>query len=166
MDTVDPVSESALPVYAPRGIAGRLSWPERALSLAISSGCLVVLVLALWIQPSHGGVGSHRELGLRECSLLSRTGMPCPTCGMTTSFAHFVRGDLAASFYVQPMGAVFSLLTAMGFWGAGYIAVTGRPAHRLLRFMPTKYFLVALVALLAGAWLWKIYIHVNGIDGW
>ena len=36
-------------------------------------------------------------------------GIPCPTCGMTTSFAHFVRGDLQSSFHTQPAGFAIAL---------------------------------------------------------
>ncbi len=85
---------------------------------------------------------------------------------MTTSFAWFVRGNIPASFYVQPMGAVLALLAAMTFWAAACIALTGRPFHRLLSLVRFPYYLVPLFAGFVIGWAWKIYIHLHHADGW
>ena len=85
---------------------------------------------------------------------------------MTTSFAYFIRGRIGASFYVQPMGMVLATLCAMTFWGAGYIAATGGPAHRLFRYTNSTRLLFGFFALVLAAWGWKIFIHVTGRDGW
>ena len=143
-----------------------LSWQGRAIALAISLACLAVLLVAAKLNPSRTGVGSHRQLGLQECQFEVQTGLPCPTCGMTTSFAHFVRGQIPASLWVQPMGTVLALFTTMAFWAALYIAITARPAHRLLNLIPARYYFIPLLALLVLAWAWKIWIHVTGRDGW
>jgi Protein of unknown function (DUF2752) len=37
---------------------------------------------------------THRQLGLPPCTFYEKTGLPCPSCGMTTSFALLIRGDL------------------------------------------------------------------------
>jgi hypothetical protein len=124
------------------------------------------MVIAAALPPSHQGLATHRLLGLRECSFLVTTGIPCPSCGMTTSFAWFARGNLAASIYVQPMGALLALLCCCGAWGGLYIAITGRPVHRLLRLVPGRYTLWPLLGLGLAAWAWKIYLHLSGHDGW
>ncbi len=85
---------------------------------------------------------------------------------MTTSFSHFVRGNWLASFYVQPMGFLLAIITGGVFWAGLYIAVTGRPIHRLLRQLPMVVLIAAFMGLGIAAWGWKIYIHVHGIDGW
>ena len=85
---------------------------------------------------------------------------------MTTSFTWFVRGNVAASVYVQPMGAMLAFLAACSVWVGLYIGLTGRPVHRLLRLVPSRYYLVPLFALAILAWAWKILIHVHGWDGW
>jgi hypothetical protein len=105
-------------------------------------------------------------MGLEPCQFEFRTGVPCITCGMTTSFAHFARGQLLASFYVQPMGMVLALTTAVIFWTALYIALTGRPVHRITRFIPMKAWLLPLFTLTILAWMWKIWIHLTNRDGW
>jgi hypothetical protein len=57
--------------------------------------------------------GSHQTLGLPNCRFKELTGMPCPSCGMTTSFAFLVRGDLVDSVKANWVGtglAVFCIL--------------------------------------------------------
>jgi hypothetical protein len=85
---------------------------------------------------------------------------------MTTSFSWFARGNLIASAYVQPMGLILALMAAASVWGGSYIAVSGRPVHRLLRLLPAGYTLIPLLLVGVVAWGWKIFIHLNGIDGW
>ena len=159
--------QRAVPIiYTIRPIPQRLGWRGRLLAMSLSLGCLGVLLVGLYLTPSAAGVGSHEGLGLEPCNFEVRTGLPCPTCGMTTSFAHFARGQLLASFYVQPMGMLLASVSAAVFWGGLYIALTGRPAHRLLRFIPARYYVAPALALAIAAWAWKIWIHVRGIDGW
>lgn len=153
-------------IYSPREERVRLTWIGRATALVISLGCLAVLVTAATLKPSPDGLGTHRELGLDRCAFEARTGIPCPSCGMTTSFSWFVRGNVAASLYVQPMGTVLAVLTAAIFWAGLYIAISGRAAHRLLRFVPGRYYVVPLLTWAMVAWVWKIFIHLHGIDGW
>ena len=152
--------------YARTACPQKLSGPGRLLGLVLSLGCLSLLVVAAGLSPDAGGFGTHRQLGLQECGFLARTGLPCPACGMTTSFAWFARGNVPASFYVQPMGCVLAIISAMCVWAGGYAAVTGKPIHRAMGVIPEKIYLVPLLALVIAAWAWKIYIHLHGIDGW
>jgi Protein of unknown function (DUF2752) len=85
---------------------------------------------------------------------------------MTTSFAWFARGNLIASFYVQPMGMVLALLCGWCVWGAGYVAMTGRPVYRVLNVFSEKIYLYPLLAMAIMGWGWKMYIHLHGIDGY
>jgi hypothetical protein len=149
-----------------RSVPNRMPVSERLFAFALAVGCLVVLLVAAGLTPAGGGFGTHRQLGLEECAFLVRTGLPCPGCGMTTSFAWFARGNLAASFYVQPMAAVLALLCGMCVWAGGYIAVSGKPVHRVLSIVPEKLYLYPLLALAILAWAWKMYIHLHGLDGW
>jgi len=85
---------------------------------------------------------------------------------MTTSFAWFVRGRLLHSLWVQPMGTVLALLACLTFWAALYVGVTGKPIARLMRMVPSRYYLTPLLTFALLAWAWKIFIHLRGIDGW
>ena len=144
----------------------RLSVGARVGVGMLSAACLLVLVLAARLTPNPTGLGTHRGLGLPECGFLEATGLPCPSCGMTTSFAWFVRGNLLASVYVQPMGAMLAALCGLGVWAGAFAAFTGTPLHRLLATIPSRTWAVPLLSLAITAWGWKMYLHVHGIDGW
>jgi len=144
----------------------RLSWSGRIFALALAGACLAVLLTAARLEPSSKGTGTHLQLGLQSCAFKTRTGLPCPSCGMTTSFAFFAHGNLAASFYVQPMGTVLAILAAATVWVGFYIAFTGRPVHRLLRFFPSSRWLMPMLIFALAAWGWKIVITLSGLDGW
>ena len=153
-------------IYATSPIRQRLSAPSRLVALAVSLACLAVLVTAAMIRPNGGGTSTHTQLGLAECQFLRTSGIPCPSCGMTTSFSWFVRGNVLASLYIQPMGTLLALSAAITFWAALYIAITGKPVHRLMRTMPASYYVLIPVGAGIAAWAWKIFIHLRGIDGW
>lgn len=160
------MSEVVPIIYAPPVRPVRLSAYARLITLAIACGCAGVIATALYLRPSPDGVGTHQGLGFLACTMLQTTGMPCPSCGMTTSFAWFYRGNLAASFWVQPAGFVLAWLTGMVLIYGLYEAFTGRPIHRLLRFVPVRLWVIMGVVALAFGWGWKIIIHLGGMDGW
>src|SRR4028118_1518351 len=87
--------------------------PHRLLAAAVALGALTVLLLAAWIEPAAGGIGTHTQLGMQPCGFFARTGVPCAACGMTTSFAHLVRGQVGQSLYAQPFGCLLGFATAM-----------------------------------------------------
>lgn len=138
----------------------------RLVALGIAMACLAVLIRAATLPPSPTGVGTHTKMGLGACQFQVQTALPCPSCGMTTSFAWFARGNVLASAYVQPMGAALAFAAACTVWGGVYVALTGRPVYRLLRLLPGRYYVVPLLALAVLAWAWKIFIQLAGRDGW
>lgn len=153
-------------IYTPPVQRPVVPWPGRLLALAVAGAALAVLIVGVTLAPSAGGMATHRQMGFPPCQFLVTSNLPCPTCGMTTSFAWFVRGNWLASLYVQPMGFVLALITGTCFWAGIYIAVTGRPIQRLLQQVPMVMLVCALVGLGIAAWGWKIFIHLRGMDGW
>jgi hypothetical protein len=153
-------------IYSPRiqpqylGIIGRLT------ALAVALACLTPLIIAALLPPSPNGLGTHTALGLAPCGFYLSYGIPCPTCGMTTSWAWLARGNVAASLWVQPMGTVLAAAAIAFFWAGAYIAVSGRPAHHLIHYLPAGYIAWALLALAVLAWMWKIFIQLHHLDGW
>jgi hypothetical protein len=146
--------------------ADRVDVLGRCVAAIIGTACLGVLLVAAWLPPSPSGVGTHTALRLQSCPFLVTTGLPCPGCGMTTSFAWFARANVLASLYVQPMGFVLATLCAVGFWGSLYVCCSGKPIYRLAQRIPTRYYLYYLPGLAIAAWAWKIWIHVHHLDGW
>jgi hypothetical protein len=159
--------QQAVPIiYTPDPTRPVVSSTGRIGSLVISMAALAVLITATLLPPARAGVGTHQRMGFPACAWMATTGLPCPTCGMTTSFSHFVRGNWVASVYVQPMGFVLALLTGIAFWGGLYIALTARPIQRQLQRLPMVWLIGAFMAIGIAAWGWKIFIHLRGIDGW
>jgi hypothetical protein len=68
----------------------------------------VVFGIALALDPYQDGKvwdqGTHTQLGLPECTFKQLTKQPCPSCGMTTSFALLVRGDVWHSLKANAVG--------------------------------------------------------------
>ena len=75
--------------------------------------CLFLLsgfCLAVWLSPDSRGFGTHQQLGLPPCSFQQLFGVPCPSCGMTTSFSHFVRGQWILSAQSSVTAFVLALV--------------------------------------------------------
>lgn len=153
-------------IHAISGVPQRLALSGRVTALLIALCCLAPLAVGAWLTPDPAGSGSHTRLGLASCRMMDVANFPCPSCGMTTSFTWFARGNVLASFYVQPMGMLLALAAAVVFWAGLYIAITGKPLHRLLRPVPGYLWVVVPFTLAVLAWGWKIFIHMRGVDGW
>lgn len=77
--------------------------------------CLATFALAIWLTPDPSGSGTHQQLGFPPCTIKSLFQIPCPTCGMTTSFAHFVRGEWSQAARANASGLILAC------WGAMFV---------------------------------------------
>lgn len=142
----------------PQTSASATGW-DRVTSAVLGLPALAVLGVAAWLEPAAKGYGTHRQLGLGECSLLDWTGMPCPMCGMTTTFAHLAHGHLLQGLVTQPFGVV---LFAVTLGVAGVALVEGaqpRGRWRQLARWLGRHELPIAAGLLAGlilGWIYKI----------
>ena len=89
--------------------AAPLPAAARAFALLSGLGLLALLVLAAWLTPDERGLGTHRQLGFPQCTALKLLGIRCPTCGMTTSWAHTVRGQLGRAAAANCGGTLLAL---------------------------------------------------------
>ncbi len=85
--------------------------PERLLWWSLAAGCTVVLIIASILEPDARGYGTHLQLGLPPCGFLLLTGAPCPGCGLTTAFAHAVRGNWMLAVDSNPFGVLLFALS-------------------------------------------------------
>lgn len=144
---VSPVSIRIGPKRAERS--------DRLIAGVVAAVCLTLLTLAAMITPSVEGHGTHTQLGLPPCGFAMAFNRPCPTCGMTTSFAHAVRGELGRAFIAQPFGAALAGSAAVVFWICLHTAVTGsRVALMLTAFLRPRV-LWGIAAGAAAAWAYK-----------
>jgi Protein of unknown function (DUF2752) len=93
------------------------------------------LVTARLLRPSSRGVGTHEQLGLPPCPFLYLTGIPCPSCGLTTSFAYAARLEFVSSLITQPFGFIVFILTICAIPFAIYLI---RRRISLSEFMQTR----------------------------
>ncbi len=129
---------------------------KRLIPMAVMLGCLALLASAARMDASPDGHGTHEQLGLPACSWPGLFDAPCPTCGMTTAFAHTADLNLAQAFITQPMGAILAVVTSVVFWFALHSVLTGSRALGLLGNLATGRVAAIAIALLFGSWVYKI----------
>lgn len=136
---------------------------QRLPALAVFLVAVAVLTVAYVLTPNtHDGVGTHKAMGLPPCGLYETTGIPCMTCGMTTSFSLAAHGRLEAAFSNQPAGAVLAVLTAMAAVVSGLALVTGMSLAPIGRALWRPRIVMLSGAALVAAWVYKIVI----VTGW
>lgn len=81
--------------------------------LTILGGAVGVLILAALLEPHPEVVRLFGHDVPPMCAFSVLTGLSCPGCGLTRSFAFLEHGDLGASFAMNPLGpALWSLVAA------------------------------------------------------
>ena len=111
-----PPPTAAGPARGPFGPA-RIGWLQRV-AMVLAGGVLVgLLITAACLTPNRRGMGTHKQLGLPDCTVVQFFGIRCPSCGMTTSWSHMTRGHLISSFQANAGGALLALVSlACGPW--------------------------------------------------
>ena len=133
--------------------ANRKPDSPRLRGLLVAGPCWALLVAALWLTPARGGHGTHEQLGVPPCSFLSRTGWPCPSCGMTTSISAMAHGQLARAWTAQPFGVMLFAAIIVGAGFGTFELATNRPALESLR--PGAWWGYLLLAGMLTGWGWK-----------
>ncbi len=132
---------------------------RRLIALAVILAAATVLGLAAYLEPSPTGLGTHTQLSMPTCGWIVTMDLPCPTCGMTTAFAHAANGNVFRSLATQPFGALLALGTAMTFLVAGYVAITGSMIGSIVATLWSRRvaWILAIVAL--SAWAYKVLAY-------
>jgi Protein of unknown function (DUF2752) len=143
-----------------------LPWSVRGGLLGVTAGLVLVFAAAGYIRPYDADgqplrMSSHEQLGLPACNFVRLTGKPCPSCGMTTSFALLAHGDVANSLranYVGTALAVFCVLLVpwnlFCAWRGRYLFI--RSAERALLVVVGMF--LFLMLLRWGIVLGQIYL--------
>ncbi len=134
-----------------------LQWVVRVVAAACGLGLLGMLIVARVLQPEVSGLGTHRQLKLPECGVWMVTGQPCPSCGMTTAWAHATRGNLIASAQSNAGGLLLACSAMVSVvWLLGS-AIRGQ--WIIQPHVPTILMLMMIVVVVTlGHWLIKISI--------
>jgi len=113
---------------------------ERLLAGFVTAVACVAFTIAAVVNPydeagrprTHG---THRQLGLPPCTMLSTVGFPCPSCGMTTSIALVFHGDVPAACRVNWAGVLLAAVgIAVAMWLGLVAAGLPRPPRLSAEF--------------------------------
>jgi hypothetical protein len=135
-----------------------IRWWARSILLVLTAPWIAVFIVAIALDPydsDDGGarkMGTHMQLGLPDCNFKVLTQLPCPSCGMTTSFSLLLHADVWNSMQANFAG------TALAAFGLFFIpwalasAFFGR--FMFVRSLEMVIFRLAIVflVLLFGRW--------------
>ncbi|MCE9582066.1 MAG: DUF2752 domain-containing protein [Planctomycetes bacterium] len=129
---------------------------DRLVNLAFILGASGLVTVSALVTPSASGMGTHEKLGLPPCMFHKWTGIPCFSCGMTTSWAWMAHGHPWMSFKTQPMGALLFLATiAAGLLSLVYLFRGGTIERRFSSRYGASLTIAFWTGLLGG-WAYKI----------
>jgi hypothetical protein len=134
------------------GIPGRVRLAFAGVALV----CLAILTVARMLPPNQRGMGTHEALGLPPCGFVLTSGLPCPTCGMTTAFALLLHGRPVDAFVAQPAGAVLCVATLALFILSVQTVWTGRMIQVNWDRIGHVRLLVGFGLLVLGGWGFKL----------
>lgn len=149
--------EEAVAAARPAAVPARESFlGTRGTAAVIFVACVSVLSVAIYLKPAARGYGTHQQLGMSPCGLLVRTGLPCPSCGMTTAFSNTVRGRVWAAIYAQAGGFLLAVGTILGAVISGATLVAGR-IPRVFRRISEPYYIFWFILLVTlGGWALRL----------
>ena len=141
------------PARRPRG--------ARLAGMLTALPCWAILAVGLSLTARGKGDGTHVQMGLPECRTMVVNGVPCPTCGLTTSITAAAHGDFAASARANAFGTVLFFAIVL----AGVIGILQAASGRNLLgriFRRRWWFLcgILITGVLAG-WAIKLAIGYN-----
>jgi Protein of unknown function (DUF2752) len=135
----------------------RTQWWVRGGLILVAAALATVFYIATVVNPYDANghplrLASHQSLGMPACRFKEMTGLPCPSCGMTTSFAHLVRGDVWNSVRANWVGTGLAVFCAFLIPWCLVSAVRGRLLG-VRRLEAVLAFLVGLfTVLMLGRW--------------
>ncbi|MFK8000312.1 MAG: DUF2752 domain-containing protein [Polyangiales bacterium] len=140
------------PEPAPKlgGIASRITW------FVLGALPLAVIATATTLNPAAEGHGTHMQLGLPPCGFLVSTGLPCPGCGLTTSFSHMVRFDWAGASSANAFGVALFLVSFFTIPVSFYSMWRGLPVIATMEKLQFEKVVVALAISSSLVWCVRI----------
>lgn len=87
------------------GVGSRVMW------FVLFALPLAVMITAASLSADSRGHSTHTQLGLPPCGFLELTKLPCPGCGLTTSFTNMIHGDFVEATRANPFGVLLFLVS-------------------------------------------------------
>ncbi len=151
LSTARPVSPSQTPEKTNKTRDSKLkSMTMLLILLAPAAG----LGVARTLEPDPRGLGTHQQLGLPPCSVRILFGIPGPSCGMTTSWAFFSRGEFQQSLSTNLGGFLLACLAVLMALLAAFSRLMTQPSK--LPLIPVFCLtLLGIFGLSVIQWLWR-----------
>ena len=129
----------------------RASSGQRMVAAIVCLG--IIVFFGVFALAGHYRIDMGRWLGY--CGFKQRTGLPCPTCGMTTAMLAFAQGRILEAFYIQPACGLLCSVMVIAAILAFIIAVFGiyfRFIERFFTEVKLRYMILALIIIIAAGW--------------
>jgi hypothetical protein len=132
------------------------------LTLTVPWIAVIITAICLWPYDDNGEplkLGTHQQLGLPECNFKQLAGVPCPSCGMTTSFSLLLHGDVLNSLKANFAGTAlvtFGLLFVPWAFASAYLR-----RWVFIRSLETVVFRLAVVFLVMLFGRWTIVLIID-----
>ncbi len=140
---------------APRVRQRPLRHRVRILSATLLTGVLTALAIAAALEPAAAGWGTHQRFGLQPCAVRVWFNIPCPACGMTTSWSLLVRLRPGEALMVNAGGVMLAgLAMAIGAIAVNTV-LSGRRPRRWVVWCSVVWAWAAVVVAL-GQWGWRV----------
>lgn len=131
-------------------------WGSRAAWVLVIALPTAVLAIATRLTPTAAHGGTHTQLGLEPCGFYDFTGYPCPGCGLTTGFAHLVRGHFVDAWAANPFSVMFFLFTLGFMVFATTGLVRGWDAFEAYRKLDGEWWLIGIGLTATIVWIWRV----------
>lgn len=124
--------------------------------------CGTLIGLSVWLTPDGRGYGTHTQLGLPACSFQKTTGIPGPSCGMTTSFSHMSSGNLLQAVRANFFGVLmYGLVLISGLEALlQLLSVDFSPITALAQHVKLRHLFVVMTLWLL-SWIFKLYVFAG-----
>ena len=129
----------------------RASSSQRKVAAIVCLG--IIVFFAVFALTGHYKADMGRWLG--RCGFQQRTGLPCPTCGMTTATLAFAQGRIIEAFYIQPACGLLCCVMVIAAVLSFFIAVFGvyfRFIERFFNEVKLRYMILALIIIIIAGW--------------
>ena len=113
---------------------------------------IAAVFIFFWLAAS-GRIDAGRIFN--PCGFKQRTGLPCPTCGITTSAIAFAGGNFFKAFYIQPAGAFLCFILAISGFLTFFTFIFGVYFCFIERFfaeVKIRYIILLFAVIFAVGW--------------